>query len=101
MSRYGVRIVAKYVQGIVRYGEKQNLLMISMRERKDDMKKIEDDCVGPCPQGCMGAGCPNKRIPHYYCDECKEEFGPGELREYDDGRQLCESCLLDEFPVVE
>lgn len=63
------------------------------------MVKIENDCVGPCPQGCMGSGCPYRNARHYYCDECGDEVGAEELREYD-GRQLCSDCLLDEFPVV-
>ena len=64
------------------------------------MVKIENDCVGPCPQGCMGSGCPYRNTRHYYCDECGAEVDTGELREYD-GRELCAECLLEEFPVVE
>ena len=64
------------------------------------MIRVENDCVGSCPQGCMGSGCPYRNVRHYYCDECHEEFGPGELREYD-GKQLCEKCILDQFSVVE
>lgn len=65
------------------------------------MIKIENDCVGPCPQGCMGSGCPYRHARHYFCDECGEEFEADELREFDDGRQLCVKCLVDQFPAVE
>ena len=60
----------------------------------------EDECVG-CPQemGCFGSACPNKNAAHYYCDECRDEVEM--LYEYDNGRELCEKCLLKQFKVVE
>ncbi|MDE5763774.1 MAG: hypothetical protein K2N49_01730 [Ruminococcus sp.] len=57
------------------------------------MIKIEDDCVG-CPY-CINCG--KSRTPHCYCDKCHQEVD--ELYSYYD-EQLCEKCLLDEFPVV-
>lgn len=63
------------------------------------MVKIENDCVGPCPQGCMGFGCPNRHVPHFYCDECGDEVSPEELYEYDD-EQLCDRCLCGRFNTV-
>lgn len=66
------------------------------------MIEYEDECVGCPPEmGCMGSACPNKRVAHYYCDECGEERT---LRQYGE-KQLCENCLMtfvkDDFPVVE
>ena len=63
------------------------------------MVKIENDCVGPCPQGCMGAGCPYRHARHYFCDECEEECSPSELYAYN-GRMLCEECLLAQFDKI-
>lgn len=54
------------------------------------MRKIENDCVGPCPMGCISCG--RKRAPHWYCDVCGEEVD--ELYELN-GDQLCEGCLKD------
>ena len=35
---------------------------------------FEDECVNCPPEmGCLGKGCPNKRVPHYICDKCDEE----------------------------
>lgn len=59
------------------------------------MIKIENDCVG-CPY-CIDCGA--KHTPHYYCDKCRSEVEQGELRRYYD-EELCEECLLEEFPVV-
>ena len=59
------------------------------------MIKYENDCVG-CPSymGCLGNQCPHRNVPHFYCDECKEEFDPDELYVVD-GEWLCEECLKD------
>lgn len=63
------------------------------------MVKIENDCVGPCPQGCMGSRCPKRRTPHFYCDKCGEEFQPEEL--YDvDGEMLCDDCTLSLYKTL-
>lgn len=63
------------------------------------MIKYEDECVG-CPKdmGCLGKYCPNRNVPHLYCDHCGEEVS--ELREYD-GEQWCEDCILEEFDIVD
>ena len=61
------------------------------------MIRYEDMCVGPCPQGCMGSGCPYKSVPVYSCDECDEEHEPDDLYVYNDGRHLCKSCLLENY----
>ena len=62
-------------------------------------KVYEDECVG-CDTHCMGSACPNKNVPHYYCDgECGEEFAPSELYNYE-GEMLCSKCLLDKFTTI-
>ena len=38
---------------------------------------------------CLGSACPNKNVPHYYCDECGEE---DDLYDFDN-RQLCIECI--------
>lgn len=63
------------------------------------MLRIEDECVGPCPQGCLGSSCPYRHVHRYYCDQCGEEVHPEELYEYDD-EQLCAHCLLGKFDTV-
>ena len=61
------------------------------------MVKMENDCVGPCPMGCINCG--RKHSPHFYCDECKEEFLPEELYDCDD-EMLCENCLPTRFQTI-
>jgi hypothetical protein len=43
---------------------------------------------------CRGESCSLRRVPHYYCDKCKENVE--ELYEVD-GEELCEDCLKDMF----
>ena len=63
------------------------------------MITYEDECVG-CPTeiGCLGSACPNRNVPHLYCDKCKEDVE--KLYKYD-GEELCVECLLDKFNVIE
>lgn len=63
------------------------------------MIEIEDECVGCKDMGlpCLGAGCPNKKVPHFYCDECEDERDF--LYEFE-GKQLCDDCLLNKFEKV-
>lgn len=67
------------------------------------MKIYENECVG-CPKeiGCFGMSCPNRRVPHYYCDgkDCGKEFEPSELYDYD-GYMLCKDCLAEQFKTIE
>ena len=44
--------------------------------------------------GCLGSQCPHRHVPHFYCDECGEEFDPDELYVID-GRWYCEDCLKE------
>lgn len=60
------------------------------------MLKYENQCVGCTSMGlsCMGATCPNRNVPIYYCDRCCEELA----EVYDVyGEELCEECLKDMF----
>ena len=54
------------------------------------MIKYEDECVG-CPKemGCLGNACPNRNVPHLYCDKCG-----------DDCEELCEDCLKERFEKI-
>ena len=59
------------------------------------MIKHENECVGCPPEmGCIGMSCPNRSVPHYYCDICGEE-----LDEYwnIDGSIVCRDCLNKMF----
>lgn len=57
------------------------------------MIKYEDECVG-CPPGigCLGSSCPNRNVPHTYCDRCGDETPVYSLN--DDDEQLCEECMI-------
>jgi DNA-directed RNA polymerase subunit RPC12/RpoP len=59
-------------------------------------KRYENDCVG-CDTYCINCG--RKETPHWYCDECGEEFELDELYETENG-QLCAVCVLKMFEKV-
>lgn len=62
------------------------------------MIEYENECVGCPPEiGCLGKFCPNRRVPHLYCDECGEET---DLYWYED-EQLCADCVIDKLQKVE
>ena len=55
------------------------------------MVTYENECVGcPAELGCLGSDCPNRNVPHFYCDECKEDV---ETLYYYDGKELCLECI--------
>lgn len=61
--------------------------------------RYEDECCG-CEvpaYPCMGDSCPNRNVPHLYCDKCKEEMD--ELYETENG-ELCADCVLGMFEKV-
>ena len=63
------------------------------------MVTYEDECVGcPTEMGCIGSVCPNRNVPHFYCDKCGDDVE--KLYKYD-GQEICEECLLKEFEVIE
>ena len=65
------------------------------------MVKYENECVGPCPQGCLGSACGNRHVRHYYCDECGEEFEPEELYYNGGGKFICQDCILDQYEKID
>lgn len=61
------------------------------------MRKFENECIGCPPEiGCLGSSCPNRNVPHYYCDKCGTE---DVLYEYEDG-EYCIECIEEMLPVV-
>ena len=63
------------------------------------MIKYENECVGCSSElGCMENACPNRNVPHLYCDKCGDDVE--RLYEYN-GEELCVECLLDKFNVIE
>ena len=60
------------------------------------MIRIENECVA-CGFPCRYEGCPNYKVPHYYCDRCSKEET---LYHYYD-EEICVECLLKEFSIVE
>lgn len=39
------------------------------------MVVFENECVGcPTEMGCYGQSCPNRNVPHYFCDKCGKEI---------------------------
>lgn len=64
------------------------------------MIRFENMCVGPCPQGCMGSTCPNRKVSVCSCDECGDELDPEDLYMVDIDEMLCESCLLKRYKTV-
>ena len=55
------------------------------------MIRYENECVGPCPQGCMGSCCPNRHVLRVYCDVCGEEIWY-EDADLDEDYHVCEYC---------
>ena len=60
----------------------------------------ENECCGCAVPAypCMGDACPNRHVPHLYCDRCKEEVD--DLYEYE-GEQVCVDCILKSLDKVE
>lgn len=56
------------------------------------MIKYENECCGCAVPAypCMGSACPYRNVPHFYCDECKEDV---EALYYYDGKELCLECI--------
>ena len=66
-------------------------------------KRYEDECCDCAVPGypCLGSSCPNRNVPHYFCDACEDEFDPEELY-YDDvtDEELCATCFLKRYKTV-
>lgn len=63
------------------------------------MKRIENNCCECAVPGypCLGSYCPNRHVPHYYCDECEAE----EQLYHFDGKELCLECIEAKLKKVE
>ena len=61
------------------------------------MLVYEDRCCDCATEGypCLGARCPRRNVPVYYCDECDTEI-EGDVYEVG-SEELCEECLKDRF----
>jgi len=62
------------------------------------MVKYENECCDCAVPAypCLGSSCPNRHVPHYYCDECKDETN---LYEFD-GKELCIDCIEKKLEPV-
>lgn len=60
------------------------------------MIEYENNCVGPCPMGCINCGRKHEAV--HYCDRCGEVIEDnGEDRWNEDGRdEYCRSCYLED-----
>lgn len=63
------------------------------------MVMMENECCGCATENypCLGSACPNRNVPHLYCDKCEEDVE--ELYETENG-QLCAECVLGMFEKV-
>lgn len=63
------------------------------------MIRFENDCVGPCPQGCVHCGA--ESVVTFVCDDCECECDQNSnnpkdwLFEIEDGTHLCFDCMLE------
>lgn len=66
------------------------------------MVKLENDCCGCAVPAypCVGDSCPNRQVPHYYCDECGWEADGSDSIYYFDGQELCIECIKEKLEVV-
>lgn len=65
------------------------------------MIHYENECCGCAVPAypCRGSSCPNRNVPHFYCDDCGNEFDPKELYDVED-QMLCEKCTLLQYSTV-
>lgn len=60
------------------------------------MIRYENECVGPCPMGCISS-CRYKHVPYIFCDECGAEIDYDSPRaNLDEDYHICEKCEPDE-----
>lgn len=59
------------------------------------MIKYEDECCGCSVPAypCLGSSCPNRNVPHYYCDNCGEEVDEYWVIDDSANEYVCEDCL--------
>lgn len=60
----------------------------------------ENECCGCATPAypCMGSACPNRNVPHFYCDKCGDDVD--ELYIWDD-KELCIDCIKGKLKKVE
>ena len=62
------------------------------------MIQYEDECVGCPPEmGCLGSICPNRNVPHYFCDYCGEEIDEYWVISDSEEEYICEDCLKEKL----
>lgn len=63
--------------------------------------EIEDNCVGPCPQGCR-IYCPMKRVAVHHCESCGDVLHEGDNHWHEDGKnEYCDDCYYDAIKFEE
>ena len=63
------------------------------------MVEYVDKCSGcPTEMGCLGEDCPQRHVKVRICDKCGDTCR--ELNELDSNWQICDNCLLTEFPKI-
>lgn len=62
------------------------------------MVYVRNECCGCSSPGnpCLGDSCRNRKVKHFYCDSCKEEFEPEALFRVED-EDLCTECILNQY----
>ena len=60
------------------------------------MISYENDCVGPCQQGCLESACRYRKVPYYYCDKCGDETDKI-YSGNDEYEHLCKECAEEEM----
>lgn len=65
-------------------------------------KTYENECCDCAVPGypCLGPSCSNRKVPHYFCDKCEDEFEPEALFINEDGEELCTECFLSNYETV-
>ena len=63
------------------------------------MVRFENVCVDCATPGypCLRSLCPLTKVPHYYCDWCKEE---ADIYHYNN-EQVCLDCIAKDLGKVE
>lgn len=63
------------------------------------MTRYENECCDcvVLAYPCMGNSCPNRNVPHFYCDECDRER---KLYHFDN-EELCIDCIEKRLEIVE
>ena len=57
------------------------------------MIKYENECCGCATENYpCNPWCKRKKVPHFFCDRCRDEYNENELK-YINGRQYCDSCF--------